>query len=80
MLTHKLVWNYDDHRWELHVWCPETPDENYVTKFEDIAHSSRPGYVEGSVDTMRVCSFPFAEEDIDILIDPFGEEDDCGRK
>ena len=80
MITHKLVWNYDEHRWELHVWCPEMPDKNYVTKFEDIAHSSRPGYVEGSVEAMRVCSFPFAEEDIDILLDPYGEENDSNSK
>ena len=76
MITHKLVWNYDEHRWELHVWCTELYDENYVMKFSDVGHSSRLGYLEGSIDEMRVCSFPFIEEDVDILLDPYGEEND----
>ena len=80
MITHKLVWNYDEHRWELHVWCPEMPDENYVTKFEDVNHSSRAGYLEGNLAERRVCSFPFVEEDIDILLDPYGEENDSDRE
>ena len=80
MITHKLVWNYDEHRWELHVWCTEMPDENYVTKFEDVNHSSRAGYLEGNINEKRVCSFPFIEDGIDILLDPYGDENDSDRE